>query len=201
MSQWFADHDGDGFGDDSETVTACAPPADGDWVVVGDDCDDASPTIHPDAAEVCDDANTDEDCDGAVDDADDSVTGQGTYYTDADNDDFGVLPIVLACDQPAGTAGGDTDCDDADPERNPGTPEVCGGGDEDCDGLTDEEGADGETVFFADADADGFGNAAIAVAACEAPTGWVTNDIDCDDTNFLANPYGIEILCGRRRGL
>ena len=122
MSQWFADHDGDGFGDDSETVKACAPPADSDWVVVGDDCDDASPTIHPDAAEVCDDANTDEDCDGAVDDADDSVTGQGTYYTDADNDDFGVLPIVLACDQPAGTAGGDTDCDDANPERNPAPP-------------------------------------------------------------------------------
>jgi large repetitive protein len=189
---WFADHDGDGFGLDDETVTACAPP-DGTWILVGGDCDDTSAAIHPDADEICDPSNTDEDCDGDADDADDSATGQGTYYTDDDGDGYGALPTVVVCDQPGGTAGGETDCDDADPDANPGAVEVCGGGDEDCDGETDETGAAGKTVYWRDSDGDGFGNSAVALAVCEEPSGYVDNDIDCDDTNALAHPYGIEI--------
>jgi hypothetical protein len=189
---WFADHDGDGFGLDGEKVLACDPP-DGTWVLVGTDCDDTSAAVNPNAQEVCDPANVDEDCDGVADDADDSATGQGTYYTDADGDGYGALPEIVVCNQPGGSTTSNKDCDDTDPNANPGASEVCGGGDEDCDGETDEAGAIGKIVYWKDADGDGFGNAAIGVGSCTEPSGYVTNDFDCDDTNALANPFGIEI--------
>ncbi len=70
-------------------VACAAPSADGATFVDNDgDCDDANGDIHPDATEVCDDADTDEDCDGLADDADDSVdlAGGVDWYADADAD-------------------------------------------------------------------------------------------------------------------
>ena len=37
------------------------------------------------------------------------------------------------------------------------------------------------TPFYRDADGDGQGSAAAAVLACEAPAGFVDNDLDCAD--------------------
>jgi hypothetical protein len=56
---WYADVDGDGFGDD--TRTACVA-ADG-FVDVAGDCDDGDAAVHPAADEVCND-RVDNDCDG-----------------------------------------------------------------------------------------------------------------------------------------
>lgn len=61
---WFADADGDGFGDPMEVQEACAAPP-GAHVDNGDDCDDAASSVHPDAAEICD--GVDNDCDLGVD--------------------------------------------------------------------------------------------------------------------------------------
>jgi len=55
---WYADGDGDGHGDPAAAMTACTQPA--DFVELGDDCDDASPFVHPGHAEVCD--GLDNDC-------------------------------------------------------------------------------------------------------------------------------------------
>jgi len=41
------------------------------------------------------------------------------------------------------------------------------------------------TVYYADADGDGFGNASATTSACSLPTGYVTNDDDYDDTTAL----------------
>ena len=49
------------------------------------------------------------------------------------------------------------------------------------------------TSFFLDADMDNFGNGAIDTLACEAPPGFVANDLDCDDTNPAINPDEEEI--------
>ena len=47
----YRDSDGDGHGLSSERQEVCAD-AEG-WVERGDDCDDVSPSIHPDADETC----------------------------------------------------------------------------------------------------------------------------------------------------
>jgi len=64
---WWKDDDGDGVGGGAGSVESCEPP-DG-YVVETGDCDDADPSVHPGASEVCD--GLDNDCNGEVDDAQD----------------------------------------------------------------------------------------------------------------------------------
>ncbi|HRI72095.1 MAG TPA: putative metal-binding motif-containing protein, partial [Polyangium sp.] len=52
------------------------------------------------------------------------------------------------------------------------------------------------STFFGDADADGYGNGAMTIQACStAPTGYVANSSDCDDSNMGVYPGATEI-CG-----
>jgi hypothetical protein len=44
------------------------------------------------------------------------------------------------------------------------------------------------SLFYADADGDGFGNPAIDTLVCNAPAGYVANNTDCNDANALINP-------------
>ena len=101
------------------------------------DCDDADPGVHPDAREICDVDETDEDCDGLVDAADPDVDADGlfTWYPDADADGFGYDAGALQdCYVPDGYVAVGGDCDDADPSAAPDLEEVCGDGiDNDCD--------------------------------------------------------------------
>ncbi len=75
----------------------------------------------------------------------------------------------------------DVDCDDGNAAINPDATELCDGVDNDCDGDTDEDDAADVTTFYADADADGFGDATMPVEACSAPEGAVDNALDCND--------------------
>jgi hypothetical protein len=60
----YRDADGDGYGDASGWISACAiPPG---YVTNGDDCDDLDAAIHPGAIEICD--GLDEDCNQIADD-------------------------------------------------------------------------------------------------------------------------------------
>ena len=64
---------------------------------------------------------------------------------------------------------------------------MCNGADDDCDGVIDE-GV--QPTFFADVDADGFGDPIVLASACAPFTGYVANDYDCDDAdpdNFPGN--------------
>ena len=47
--------------------------------------------------------------------------------------------------------------------------------------------------YYLDADNDGYGNAEVSIEDCQTPIGYVANDDDCDDDNFLINPAQEEI--------
>jgi hypothetical protein len=74
---WFLDDDDDGYGDPAAVAWACAPPE--RHVDDATDCDDADPSIHPDAEERCNDL--DDDCDGL---ADEGVLGRSAACPAAD---------------------------------------------------------------------------------------------------------------------
>jgi len=181
----YADEDGDGYGT-GEAFRACPGPG---RAVADGDCDDTDPAIHPGAVERCDALQVDEDCDGLADDADpEGPVGQVPAFVDADGDGYGAGPAVTACLEGGGFAVIDGDCNDDNPDYRPNAREQCGGGDEDCDGSSDEPGAVGERVYFADSDGDGFGDPVAFVRACTAPAGTVANDLDCDDGTPARNP-------------
>jgi hypothetical protein len=68
---------------------------------------------------------------------------------------------------------------------NPGATEICNGIDDDCDGLTDDADPSitGQSTWYADADGDTYGNAAVSTIACFQPVGYVSNNTDCNDAN------------------
>ena len=165
--------------------------SDGDGTLDADDCAPDDPAIHPGATEVCDDV--DNDCDGTTDGAD--AVDATLWYADADSDTFGDIddPGTAACSAPAGSLADNSDCDDTDPLINPGAAERCNGGDDDCDGETDEAGADGEVSWYLDLDGDGYGDSDDAALGCDAPSGRVGDDSDCDDSEGLVNPGQAEV--------
>jgi hypothetical protein len=101
-SPWYLDLDLDGWaGDAGASVTRCDAPA--GYVASTGDCDDADSAANPGAAEVCDPADVDEDCDGAADDADASTdpSTASRWYPDVDTDGYGDADGALArCDAP-----------------------------------------------------------------------------------------------------
>ncbi|GEM_PF-820112 len=185
-STFYADADGDGWGDSSLTSTACSA-ASGETDVAGD-CDDADPNVNPAAEESCDGA--DEDCDAAVDEeASDAVT----WNIDYDSDGFGADDYTVeSCDQPTGYVEDDTDCDDTDGDTWPGADETCDEADDDCDGTVDEDAIDGST-WYADVDGDGYGDADSSTLGCDQPSSTVEDGTDCDDTDAGSYPGAGEV--------
>jgi hypothetical protein len=205
-SAWLLDGDGDGFGDDASTVEACEAPV--DHVTDGGDCDDGDSAVNPDATEVCDDMDVDEDCSGAADNDDagvDPATTQ-TYFPDNDGDGFGDAAFagLALCEDPSTTEDpwftDNSDCDDGDAAVNPDAVEVCDelDVDEDCSGTADNEDSDvdsaTQSVFYADGDGDGFGNELDpGTLYCDAFSGVVVDKTDCDDVDGTINPAASEV--------
>lgn len=166
---YYADDDNDGYGDNNDSVESCEQPV--DTVLNNDDCDDTDNQINPDIAEICDDV--DQDCDGRADDG----IATDTYYADVDGDGYGdANGDVDDCEQPAKTVVNSDDCDDTDNDINPNGDEVCDGKDNDCNGSIDDNASD-EDYYFADADADGFGDPDTYDLRCSG----ADNGEDCDD--------------------
>ncbi len=127
---FYADIDGDGFGDPNDFVIDCnIPPS---YVIDNTDCDDNDPNNYPGNVEVCD--GQDNNCDGQIDEGVTTV-----YYADTDGDGFGNPNMTTnSCSQPSGYVLDNTDCDDNDANNYPGNTEVCDGQDNNCDGQVDE---------------------------------------------------------------
>jgi len=161
---------------------------DGDGTPACDDCDDTNAARHPGAAELCD--GVDNDCDGTVDV---NATDAPTWYTDADGDLFGDPTTgQAACAATTGQVADNTDCDDAHASAHPGAAEVCDGLDNSCDGAVDVGAVDAKT-WYADADADGFGDPNQSSTACAASNGQVLDHSDCNDGAASAYPFAPEL--------
>ncbi len=182
---WYRDADGDGFGDAEAVLDTCDPPE--GWVADATDCDDVASSTFPGADELCN--GVDDDCDSEIDE---DAVDAGTWYTDADGDNYGDDALTtVSCEQPEGTASEGADCDESDAEVNPGTAEQCDGIDNDCDGAVDEEVV---YTWYSDADGDGYGDPAAALDTCDPPAGSSPTGDDCDDATATTNP-GADELC------
>ena len=82
------------------------------------DCDNDDASFSPNVTELCDGIDTD--CDGLIDDEDDSVDGSSgvVFYRDVDEDGFGnALDTISSCVLQEGYVENSDDCDDVNAER------------------------------------------------------------------------------------
>ncbi|MEZ4320096.1 MAG: putative metal-binding motif-containing protein [Myxococcota bacterium] len=160
----YQDLDDDGYcpgGRDVNGDGDCSRPTD----VQGGpyDCDDSDPDIGPNAAEdPCD--FIDNDCDGTTDE------GVCTsFFPDSDGDGFGDSGAVGGIYQ-LGYVLNNSDCDDTDPNVNPGEVELtCNGVDDDCSAATPDS-----------VDGDGDGESACTDCADGNPLRFHGNPEVCD---------------------
>ena len=178
---FYADSDGDGFGNPDIVTDACSVP-DG-FVNNGSDCDDSSADSYPSAEEICD--GSDNDCDNEIDEDLDQI-----FYVDEDGDGFGdANQEVFGCIADMGLSTIAGDCDDTDPGVSPFANEVCDEVDNNCNGDIDEGVG---ITFYLDSDNDGYGDLNTTTEACTAPDGYVQNSLDCNDTDTLISPSADE---------
>jgi len=163
--------------------------ADGDGVAACVDCDDGDADARPGGTELC---NTrDDDCDGAVDEAD--AVDAPAWYEDADADGWGGLATTLACTQPDGHVANTADCDDTNAEIRPDAPEVWYDDvDQDCDGDDDDQDGDG---FPADTDCDDADATVFPGAQDEPWDGVVTDCNDADEYDADGDGYDLDADC------
>jgi arylsulfatase A-like enzyme len=190
---YYADLDGDNFGDLSDVGNAfCSNPGAG-FSVNNLDCNDGSVIINPAATESCN--GIDDNCNGT---ADDGLTFT-TYFVDFDNDSYGALTdigISLCSNPGTGFSTNNADCNDGNVLINPSSIESCNGLDDNCNGTAD----DGLTftTYYLDSDNDSYGALTdIGISLCNNPgTGFSTNNADCNDGSAFINPAATESCNG-----
>ncbi|MBK7443654.1 MAG: sulfatase-like hydrolase/transferase [Bacteroidetes bacterium] len=195
LTTWYADIDADGFGDIATATTSCYSP-DG-YINIFGDCNDADSTITVGGIEICN--GLDDNCDGLFDAADPTITGLTLYYADVDGDLFGdVNNTIAACEVPMGYTTDTTDCDDANLLINITGIEICNLFDDNCNGLTDDAdpAVTGTSIWYADADADGYGILDSTTISCFLPAGYATLFGDCNDANAAIHPLLTDICDG-----
>ena len=183
---WYLDNDGDGFGDVNTSLVSMNQPQ--GYVSDKTDCDDNNPNVNPNATEVCD--GIDNNCSSGIDEG--LLTA---YYPDNDDDGFGDenAAATLECTAPMNFVSNNEDCNDNNPDVNPNAIEnPTNGIDDDCDGIIDN----GLQTWYLDNDGDGFGNPNLTIQDFTQPTGYVSNNTDCNDNNPNVNPNASEVCDG-----
>jgi len=125
--------------------------------------------------------------------------GEQPYYADEDGDGYGLDDVAgTACSVPEGHVSVPGDCNDQDAAIHPEATETCNGLDDDCDSLVDDADdsldPDSPGTWHPDNDGDGYGaHTGIGTVACEAPSGMVDDDEDCDDDDASIHPLAQEV--------
>lgn len=186
-STYYADADGDSYGDAATSTTNCIAPV--GYVADNTDCNDNNAAEYPGAIWAIDNDNdgfvgatTQVSCMQPVgyiistapvdcNDNNNAITGQTIYYADTDNDGFGdANNSQSACSQPGGYVTNDDDCDDSD--NSVGIPNI---------------------TYYMDLDGDMYGDPNSPVLGCAIQIGYSPNNLDCDDTDSSVNPDAAEV--------
>ena len=199
-SIFYADTDGDGYGDVTNQIVICSsnePPAGyvsnstdcdvedaGKWNSVLIYIDEDGDGYHGGSIPFCyvlplptelpagySYTTSGPDCD----DTDADVDPFRTWYEDKDNDGYGNNAVTIkSCSKPVGYVNNNTDCDDNNLVINPAT------------------------IWYQDTDGDGY-SSGNTLTQCSAPAGYralselISALPDCDDGNALINPGSSEI--------
>ncbi|HQW05837.1 MAG TPA: T9SS type A sorting domain-containing protein [Flavobacteriales bacterium] len=168
---WYADDDGDSFGDAGDMVMACGAPA--GYVADNTDCDDSQTTYADNdgdgfgaGAPVACGVGNNSDCNDAA-----------VLHADLDGDGFGA-----AANAPCGIAD-NSDCDDSQALYTDNDGDGFGTGTPVACGVPDNTDCDDSQTLYADTDGDGYG--AGAPAAC----GVTNNADDCPTLAGLQGDY------------
>ncbi len=245
---WYADNDGDGFGDVFDQLQSCVQPS--GYVSNDSDCDDTDASINPSAPDPCD--GVDNNCDSFIDNQQEFVDfaniqfpASGAICEDQSLTVFGQVFEPGLTDVTSGQAPGITvdfglNTSNTDPASWPESSwssasfNIEAGNNDEyqftvsgqspgtyyyafryaINGCPFQYGAtnngfwngstntNGELIvnaiqaWYADSDGDGFGDINNKIDDCDQPSGYVSNDTDCDDTNASINPSAAEICDG-----
>lgn len=180
---YYADNDGDSFGNLNSSISACSPNS--GYVTNSTDCNDNNASANINAIEICN--GIDDDCDG--------LTNEGltftTYFADNDGDGFGnPNSSQNSCTPIIGFVTNNSDCNDSNAQVKPGASEICNLIDDNCNGQINEG-----LIFvnyYIDSDLDGYG-AGTATNSCTPILGnYVTNNLDCNNNNANIRPNATE---------
>ena len=152
---------------------------------------------------------------GDCDDADVSVGAPVTAFLDLDGDGYGQdASASLFCSVSTAYSLTGGDCDDQDNDVHPAAVESCSvpGEDLNCDGSVGYADSDGDhlpacedcddtnaalddqTVWYRDADGDGYGNVSDRFTSCLGGAGYVLIAGDCDDSDPLRWSECVDIV-------
>ena len=106
---------------------------------------------------------------------------------DIDENCDGIAEVI---DNDGDGANSSVDCDDNNPNVFPGAAELCDGIDNNCN-LQVDEGLT-QVRYYRDNDNDGFGDSTQSLTDCRQPSGYVTDNTDCDDNNNNIFPGNTE---------
>ena len=165
---WYADADGDGAGDPGVTQSACAAPA-GYVAVAGDGCpSDVNKTAA--GACGCGNADADADADGVADCNDLCLDTTACNFT---ANPTAACVFALPFRNCAGVCLVDADLDNVcDAQEVPGC--TSGAACNFNGAATEDDGScTFATLWYADADGDGFGDPAVSQSSCTQPVGFV----------------------------
>ena len=187
---WYVDGDSDGYGTTGSTTVACDQPT--GHAGNSTDCDDADGAVNPGATEVCDD--TDNDCDGTVDE--DDASDASTWYQDSDGDAYGnASSSVASCNQPNGYVTDATDCDDNSTTGAlyyPNASESCGDPDYNCDGVVESTPCPVATLTFTENQGVQLTDYAVRVDLSALATS-ISSGFSIADSNGTAIDYCFEV--------
>lgn len=179
---FYRDKDKDLYGDPSAKKCLCSKNEEYS-TLVGGDCDDNNPAVHPIAIESCN--NADDNCDGNIDEK--NAVGCEIYYFDEDSDGFGISEKFLCLCKSEGKFSTKNigDCNDKLSEIFPVAEEICNGIDDNCNNEIDED---------CDVDKDGY--CGINKKVSGKPPSCPKGGGDCNDKNVSINPEGNEVCDG-----